>query len=130
MQGMVEASRCLIGKRDFSSFRAVGCQAPHAIRDVRRIDIQRTGEYVTIVIEANAFLQHMVRNIVGTLLCVGDGRSPPGWVAEVLGARDRSSGGVTAPAGGLYLCAVTYPDQFGLPRPVAQLSPWTLLNQV
>ena len=127
---MVEASRCLIGKRDFSSFRAVGCQAPHAIRDVRRIDIRRTGEYVTIVIEANAFLQHMVRNIVGTLLCVGDGRSSPGWVEQVLGAQDRSSGGVTAPAGGLYLCAVTYPDQFGLPRPVAQLSPWTLLNQV
>lgn len=127
---MAESSRCLIGKRDFSSFRAAGCQAPHAIRNVRRIDIQRTGEYVTIVIEANAFLQHMVRNIVGTLLRVGDGRSSPGWVEQVLGARDRTASGVTAPAGGLYLCAVTYPDQFGLPPPVAPLRPWTLLNQV
>ncbi len=126
---MAQAASCLIGKHDFSSFRAAGCQAPHAIREVRRIDVQRTGEFVTIVIEANAFLQHMVRNIVGTLLCVGDGRRQLGWVAQVLGARDRTSGGVTAPAEGLYLSAVTYPDQFGLPQLVAPLSPWVLLDQ-
>lgn len=127
---MAQAAACLIGKHDFSSFRASGCQAPHPIREVRRVDIQRSGDFVTIVIEANAFLQHMVRNIVGTLLCVGDGRNPPGWVQQVLGACDRTAGGVTAPAGGLYLIDVAYPDHFGLPKATAASKPWTLLDPV
>ncbi len=125
---MSQAARCLVGYHDFTSFRASGCQAPHAMREVRRIDVRRTGEFVTIVISANAFLQHMVRNIVGALLRVGDGRDSPEWVHEVLSARDRKVGGMTADAAGLYLTDVGYPEHFTLPKSVALCSPWTLLE--
>ena len=125
---MSQAARCLVGYHDFTSFRASGCQAPHPMREVRRIDIRRTGDFVTIVIGANAFLQHMVRNIVGTLLCVGDGRNPPEWVQQVLSARDRTAGGMTADACGLYLTDVGYPEHFGLPKSRALHSPWTLFD--
>lgn len=122
---MAQAAQCLVGEHDFSSFRAAGCQARHAIRVVRRIDIRCAGEFVVVTIEANAFVQHMVRNIVGTLLPVGDGREPPGWVEQVLGARDRVAAGVTAPPEGLYLTAVAYPDRFGLPRSRQNQHPWS-----
>jgi tRNA pseudouridine38-40 synthase len=122
---MVQAARCLIGEHDFSSFRAAGCQARHAIRAVRRIDIQRAEEFVIVTIEANAFVQHMVRNIIGTLLSVGDGRKSPVWVEQVLEARDRRAAGPTAPPDGLYLTVVAYPDRFCLPRPLAS-RPWSL----
>ncbi len=123
---MSQAARCLIGKHDFSSFRAAGCQAPNAIREVRRIDVRRVGEFVIVTIEANAFLQHMVRNIVGALLPVGDGRASPDSVERVLDAHDRVAGGVTAPSDGLYLTEVSYPGHFGLPRPTQSLDPWSL----
>jgi len=125
---MSQAARCLIGKHDFSSFRAAGCQAPNAIREVRRIDVRRVSEFVTVTIEANAFLQHMVRNIVGTLLRVGEGRNSPDSVGRVLAARDRTEGGITAPSDGLYLTGVSYPRHFGLPRPVQSMGPWSLAD--
>lgn len=127
---MTRAARCLVGEHDFSSFRAAGCQARHAVRVVRWIDIRRSGDFIVLTIEANAFLQHMVRNIVGTLLPVGEGRSAPAWVAQVLAARDRDAAGVTATPHGLYLTAVEYPGRFGVPPLPYPLDPWPAVGPV
>ena len=108
-------ARHLAGEHDFSSFRAAGCQARHPVRRVDRIEVNRIGERIVIDIHANAFLQHMVRNVAGTLVAVGAGEHDPAWVASVLAARDRRTAGVTAPAGGLYLVGVDYPDAAGIP---------------
>lgn len=112
---MVAAARHLLGEHDFSSFRALGCQAKHPRREVRAIALERIGEEILVEVHANAFLYHMVRNMVGTLVAVGAGEREPGWVAEVLAARDRTVAGVTAPPGGLYLTGIDYPPEFGLP---------------
>lgn len=112
---MYEASRALIGEHDFSAFRAAECQAHHPVRKIQELTIERRGDGVLLEIEANAFLHHMVRNIVGVLLPIGTGDRPIEWVAEVLEGRDRTRAGITAPAEGLYLLAVRYPPQFGLP---------------
>ncbi len=104
----------LLGKHDFSTFRAVACQAKNPVRTIHRLDVTRDGHYLYIDVEANAFLHHMVRNIAGVLISVGAGVHPPEWVRELLACRDRTHGGVTAPAAGLYLVGVTYPAQFGI----------------
>jgi pseudouridylate synthase I len=114
---MASATTYLKGEHDFSSFRALACQAKDPVRTVKRLDVSRHGKYFLIDIEANGFLHHMVRNIVGVLIAVGSGEQPPEWVRDVLAARDRRAGAVTAPAQGLYLVAVSYPEQFGLPEP-------------
>ena len=111
---MSDAASLLVGKHDFSSFRAAGCQSRHAVREIRRISIRKHRHFIVIEIQANAFLQHMVRNIVGTLMVVGDGREPPRYLADVLAARDRKVAGQTAAPGGLYLIGVEYPDRFAL----------------
>ena len=85
------------------------------MRRVHRIEVTRTGEKIVIDVHANAFLQHMVRNIAGTLVAVGAGEHGPGWVASVLAAQDRRAGGVTAAPGGLYLVGVDYPEAAGIP---------------
>ena len=108
-------ARCLAGEHDFSSFRAAGCQARGPVRRVHRIEVAREGERVFIDVYANGFLQHMVRNIAGTLLEVGAGERDPGWVASVLAARDRRAAGVTAAPDGLYLVGVDYPETAGVP---------------
>lgn len=112
---MHEAGQHLLGEHDFTSYRAVGCQAKHPIRRIDRLAIWSRGEYIYLDIEANAFLHHMVRNIAGTLMAVGSGEMPLDWPAEVLAARDRTAAGVTAPPGGLYLVKVVYPEEYGLP---------------
>lgn len=106
----------LIGEHDFSTFRALGCQAKSPVRTVYSLDVTRAGEYVYIDIEANAFLHHMVRNIAGVLMSVGSGERAPAWVAELRDLRDRTLGGVTAPPDGLYLVKVAYDPQHGLPE--------------
>lgn len=111
MQG---AAVFLMGENDFSSFRAAGCQAKHAMRELQEITVSREGHYVYIDIVANAFLHHMVRNIVGSLLEVGDGRRQPEWFDALLKAKDRTQAGVTAPACGLYFVSVKYPVEFQL----------------
>lgn len=114
---MHAAAQVLVGEHDFSAFRAIECQAKSPLRRVDRLDVSRQGEWVAIDVTANAFLHHMVRNITGLLLSVGHGESPEARVASVLAGRDRKANAATAPADGLYLAAVRYPVEFGLPAP-------------
>lgn len=116
---MMEAARHLIGEHDFSAYRAQECQAKSPVRTLYRLDVARRGPLITLDLEANAFLHHMVRNIAGVLMAIGAGKRPTDWSREVLESRRRALGGVTAPPHGLYLTGVTYPDEYRLP----QLSP-------
>jgi tRNA pseudouridine38-40 synthase len=109
------AAQCLLGERDFSSFRAAECQSSTPMRRLTEVEVTRHGEVVEISVRANAFLHHMVRNIAGSLLLVGTGERPADWLQEVLEARDRTRAGATAPPQGLYFAAVEYPAEFGLP---------------
>ncbi len=112
---MDEAARFLLGEHDFSSFRAVGCQARSPVRTVHAASVRRLGHELSVDIEANAFVYHMVRNIAGVLIAIGRGQQRPEWVAELLAVRDRTVAGVTAPAEGLYFVAPSYPDHPDLP---------------
>ncbi len=116
---MHEAAQALIGEHDFSAFRAIACQARHPRREVREVRVTREGDRVHVEIEANAFLHHMVRNIVGSLLPVGRGERPGAWVAELLAGRDREVAGPTAPASGLAFIGPRYPATWGLPDEVS-----------
>ncbi len=121
---MQEAAQQLVGEHDFSAYRAAGCQARSSVRIVRRLEVWRDGEFVHIDVTANAFLQHMVRNLAGVLIAIGDGRRAVGWAGEVLASRDRRTGGVTAPPHGLYLSEVEYPPHFQIPRLSSQFAVW------
>lgn len=112
---MHQAAQYLLGTHDFSALRAAQCQARHPIRTIHALRVCRSGAYILLDIEANAFLQHMVRNIAGVLISIGSGARPAEWALEVLQQRDRKLAGVTAPASGLYLVAVRYPEHFGIP---------------
>jgi tRNA pseudouridine38-40 synthase len=112
---MHEAAQLLRGEHDFSAFRAAGCQAKTAMRELTAISVQRHDDWVTVDVSANAFLMHMVRNITGTLVAIGQGEQPVRWARDVLESRDRTTGGVTAPPHGLTLVAVDYPKSFGIP---------------
>lgn len=109
-RAMHEAAETLIGEHDFSAFRAAGCQASSPIRQIDAISVTRDGDWLYLDVTANAFLQHMVRNITGTLVVIGSGERPPDWSADVLQSRDRKRAGMAAPAHGLTLVQVTYPD--------------------
>jgi tRNA pseudouridine38-40 synthase len=108
-EAMHAAAQSLLGRHDFSSFRAAACQAKTPLRTLDRLDVRREGDTIEIVAEARSFLHHQVRNMVGTLKLVGDGSWKIDRVAAALAARDRSAAGPTAPAPGLYLTAVRYP---------------------
>jgi tRNA pseudouridine38-40 synthase len=112
---MGQAATGLLGEHDFTSFRAVACQAHSPVRTIYQLDVSRRGDFIYIDVVANAFLHHMVRCIAGVLIAVGRGEQSPGWVNEVLDARDRALSGMNAPPGGLYLVAVHYPEPFALP---------------
>lgn len=122
---MAEAGKSLIGEHDFTSFRAVGCQAKHAIREIYDLDVEQVGSVVRISVRANGFLYHMVRNIAGVLIEVGSRRKSVHWPAELLQQRDRAQGGVTAPASGLYFLGPSYPDKYNLPKTSPQLVFWS-----
>ncbi len=113
---MNQAAQYLIGEHDFSSYRAVACQAHSPVRTIHRLEISRQNEMVFIDVEANAFLHHMVRNISGVLMAIGSGEQTPAWAKEVLDHRDRRLGGVTAHPSGLYFMSVKYPDKFEIPE--------------
>lgn len=117
---MRAAAMHLIGRHDFTSFRSAECRAASPVRDIAELTVHRTGPLVRISVTANAFLHHMVRNIVGALVYVGAGRRPHDWMAGVLQARDRATGAATFSAAGLYLARVEYDPAFGLPAPAAQ----------
>lgn len=114
-ESMHGAAQRLLGEHDFSAFRAAGCQASSAVRTISDISVRREDDWLILEVAANAFLQHMVRNIAGTLATVGLGEQPEDWVTKVLEGRDRKAGGIAAPPHGLTLTGVTYPAAFGLP---------------
>jgi tRNA pseudouridine38-40 synthase len=125
---MQAAGQVLVGLHDFSAFRAAECQSKSAMRRIEQLAIARHGEFLRLDVTANAFLHHMVRNIVGTLAAVGRGDRPESWVGEVLHGRDRCQGGATAPAEGLYLVHVDYGALLPTPPP-ERPDPGTLLRR-
>lgn len=114
---MQAAAAALVGTHDFSSYRALACQAKSPVRTVHRLNLERHGERLQMVVHANAFLHHMIRNIAGVLIAIGRGERPESWAGEVLARCDRTQGGVTAPPDGLYFERVEYPQFFELPAP-------------
>ncbi|MFK7975765.1 MAG: tRNA pseudouridine(38-40) synthase TruA [Halioglobus sp.] len=111
------AAQQLLGEQDFSAFRAAACQASSPMRNVHCVSVARHSDYVVIDIQANAFLHHMVRNIAGALIAVGEGREHEGWIGELLLGKDRAAAADTASAAGLYLVEIVYPEQFSIPAP-------------
>jgi tRNA pseudouridine38-40 synthase len=116
---MRQAAAHLIGQHDFTSFRAADCQSPTPIKDLRCIDIIQRGAYWRFDFEANAFLQHMVRNLMGCLLAVGSGRHPADWAAQLLAARDRKIAPPTFPPAGLYFVGPQYDAAWSIPTHTA-----------
>lgn len=121
---MQEAANYLIGKHDFTSYRAIACQANSPVRHVKAMDLYSAGDLIVIDVRANAFLHHMIRNFAGVLMTIGAGEAEPLWAQQVLDARDRSQGGVTAPPYGLYFVDVKYPEKYDLPK--SELGPYFL----
>lgn len=113
---MQAAAQLLLGEHDFTSFRASQCQAKTPVKTLRRIDIHRRGHYWRFEFEANAFLHHMIRNLMGCLLVVGRGEQPPAWIGEVLAARDRKAAAPTFSPDGLYFLGPRYEGHWGLPE--------------
>jgi tRNA pseudouridine38-40 synthase len=114
---MHKAAQHLLGEHDFSAFRAAGCRANTPHRNITKISVERDGDWITLAVSANAFLQHMVRNITGSLATVGRGEKPSYWLAEVLASCDRKQGGIAAPPHGLTLMSVDYPSEAGILAP-------------
>jgi tRNA pseudouridine38-40 synthase len=121
---MHEAAARLVGRHDFTSFRSAECQAASPVRDLHELSVARRGRLIRVRASANAFLHHMIRNIVGTLVYVGLGRRDPPWAAEVLAARDRARAAPTFSPAGLYLVRVEYDPSFRLPAPSAPVPAW------
>ena len=113
---MHQAAQALLGEQDFTSFRASLCQSNTPFRNVHEVTVTRHGTYVVVDIAANAFLHHMVRNIVGSLLLIGTLEKPIDWIEQLLALHDRNQAAATAKPNGLYLVDVTYPEGFGIPK--------------
>ena len=113
---MEAATQYLLGEHDFSAFRGSGCQANHAVRTIHELTVKRQGAMIIVEVRANAFLLHMVRNIVGVLLEIGEGEKEPVWAEQVLHSGDRRKASVTSMPNGLYLVDVDYPPRFKLPK--------------
>jgi tRNA pseudouridine38-40 synthase len=115
VERMREAAALLVGEHDFSAFRSSECQAKSPVRTLHSFQVGQNGEHIDFIVRANAFLHHMVRNLVGTLVYVGKGKHPPHWVAEVLRSRDRARAAPTFGPEGLYLEKIEYQPKWGLP---------------
>lgn len=115
---MHAAAQALLGENDFSAFRSIQCEALHARRELQAISVRREDEVVEVCVQANAFLHHMVRNIVGSLILVGSGDKPVSWMGELLAGQDRTMAGPTAPPQGLVFVGPLYPDNWQLPAEV------------
>lgn len=116
VEAMREAAGALVGEHDFSAFRSSECQAKSPVRTLHALEVSADGARIDFEIRANAFLHHMARNIVGSLVYVGSGRHPPSWLADVLASRNRARAAPTFAAEGLYLENVEYAGRWGLPR--------------
>jgi len=116
VEAMRAAAQQLLGEHDFSAFRSSQCQAKTPVKSLARLDIVQQGETIIFDLIANAFLHHMVRNILGCLLYVGKGKYPPHWMSEVLEGRDRKFAAPTFAPDGLYLRHITYDEKWGLPQ--------------
>ncbi len=119
---MRAAAGALVGEHDFSAFRSAECQAKSPVRELMRAAVEQRGEYIVFEFTANAFLHHMVRNLVGCLVYVGKGAHPPEWIAQVLAGRDRSRAAPTFGPEGLYLTRVAYPEHWSLPQSAPTLA--------
>jgi tRNA pseudouridine38-40 synthase len=116
---MHDAAQVLVGQHDFSSFRTSQCQAKHPNRLLYEISVKRINDRIHVEVQANAFLHHMVRNIVGSLMLIGRGEKPVNWLAELLAIKDRRLAGPTAPSEGLVFLGPKYPEQWCLPENVS-----------
>ena len=114
-EAMRQGAQLLVGEHDFSSFRAANCQSSTPVKTLRSIDVQRHGAYWRFDFDANAFLYHMVRNIMGCLVAVGQGAQPPAWLAGVLAAKSREAAAPTFPADGLYFVGPYYDESQAIP---------------
>ena len=123
LDAMREATAALVGEHDFSSFRSAQCQAKSPVKSLERAEVERDGALFLFTFRANAFLHHMVRNIVGALVLVGQRRQAPAWIAELLAMRDRTHAAPTFMPDGLYLSGIEYDPRFGLP-PTESPHPW------
>ena len=123
VEPMREAARHLLGTHDFSSFRAAECQARSPVKTMHDIRIERCEDLIVVTLTANAFLHHMVRNIVGSLIVIGNGNQPPGWMKEILESRDRSRAAPTFMPDGLYLAKIAYDAKWQLPQEAVNLFP-------
>lgn len=112
---MREAASLVAGQHDFTSFRAAGCQAKSPVKTIHRFDVSSDGDLLRFEVSADAFLHHMVRNLVGALVGVGARKAPPHWIADLLALRDRTKGPATFAPDGLYFCGADYDASFGLP---------------
>ena len=121
---MADAARCLVGTHDFSAFRSSQCQAKSPIKQMHEVRVERRGEAIVFTLRANAFLHHMVRNLIGSLIYVGQGRHPASWLSDVLEGRDRNDAAPTFMPDGLYLAKIDYDPKWGLPHEAASPLPW------
>ena len=113
----------LIGTHDFSAFRAAGCQARTPVKEMHEITIERHGDMILFTLRASAFLHHMVRNLVGALVYIGQGREEPAWLGELLAGRDRTVAAPTFMPDGLYLANIDYDPKWGLPQETPRILP-------
>jgi tRNA pseudouridine38-40 synthase len=120
---MTAAAVAWLGEKDFSAFRAAGCQSRSPMRRLLAVGVRAEGRFLALDFRANAFLHHMVRNLVGVLVEIGRGSAPVDWAGELMRSRDRTLGGVTAPPQGLTLVQVRYPEHYGLPHSDADAQP-------
>jgi tRNA pseudouridine38-40 synthase len=124
IESMQSAAQYLVGTHDFSAFRSSECQAKSPIRTLHGIDIERRGNIIVFTLRANAFLHHMVRNMVGSLILAGTGGKPPDWIADVLHGKNRHYAAPTFMADGLYLSKIDYDSKWGLPQEPISALPW------
>ncbi len=116
---MHEAAQMILGEQDFSAFRTVHCQAKHPVRHLQQLDVRQDGERMYFDVQANAFLHHMVRNLVGSLVLIGKHEQPVTWMKTLLDGKDRAVAGPTASAEGLMFLGALYPREWALPESVS-----------
>ena len=124
LEPMREAAEHLVGTHDFSAFRSSQCQAKTPVKQMHQVSIERHGEVIVFTLRASAFLHHMVRNVIGSLIYVGQGRHPPAWLGDVLEGRDRNDAAPTFMPDGLYLAKIDYDPKWGLPHEATSPLPW------